>query len=342
MRPMEITMIFVTAVLALLVSGILGKFFVPFLRKVKYGQTIKEIGPSWHMSKQGTPTMGGIMFIIGMIVSLIVTYSVYFFTGQGSVIFPDANYCAKIAGGLVMALLFGAIGFVDDYIKIVKKQNLGLKAKQKLVMQFAVAAFYLFCLYKTGSTSRTVIPFIGEVNLGIFYWIIAAIVIVGVVNAVNLTDGIDGLNGSVTFFASLIMYIIASHLGYLGLGFYAIALSGACLGFLIWNFYPAKVFMGDTGSLFLGGAICALLFGCNMPILVLLVGIIYLAEMFSVVLQVGYFKLTKGKRLFKMSPIHHHFEMSGWKETKIVIVFSLVTFISGLLAYLCVVFGVGK
>ena len=339
MRPMEITMIFVSAIVALLVSALLGNFFVPFLRKVKYGQTIKEIGPSWHMSKQGTPTMGGVIFIIGMTVALIVTYGVYFFTGQGSVIFPDANYCAKIAGGFVMALLFGAIGFIDDYIKIVKKQNLGLKAKQKLVMQFAVAGFYLFCLYKTGSASKTVIPFIGEIDLGICYWILAAIVIVGIVNAVNLTDGIDGLNGSVTFFASLFMYVIATHLGYLGLGFYAIALSGACLGFLVWNFYPAKVFMGDTGSLFLGGAICALLFGCNMPILVLLIGIIYLAEMFSVVLQVGYFKLTKGKRLFKMSPLHHHFEMCGWSEMKLCIVFSVVTIIFGVLTSLAVVYG---
>lgn len=339
MRMTEILMTFLTAIIALGVTAVIGIFLVPFLHKIKYGQTIKEIGPAWHKNKQGTPTMGGIMFIIGMIVALIVTYTFYFATGQGSVIFPDANFCAKIAGGFVMALLFGAIGFIDDYIKVVKKQNLGLKAKQKLVLQFIVAALYLFYIHLTGGKSITYIPFVGDVNLGFMYWILAAIVIVGIVNAVNLTDGIDGLNGSVTFFVGLIMLLINSHLQIIGMQFFSAALSGACLGYLVWNFYPAKVFMGDTGSLFLGGAVCALLFGCDMPILVILVGFIYLFEMFSVMLQVMYFKLTHGKRIFKMTPVHHHFEMSGWKETKIVTVFSAITFLGGIIAYLLVIFG---
>ncbi len=340
MKFMEIIMVFVSAISALAVSAISGRFLVPFLRKVKCGQTIKDIGPAWHKGKQGTPTMGGIMIVIGMLVSLVITACVYFAAGEGSLLFPNAEYCARIGGGIVMALLFGAIGFIDDYIKVVKKQNLGLKARQKLVLQFAVAALYLFSLKMAGATSETYIPFVGPVNLGIFYWIIAAVAIVGIVNAVNLTDGIDGLNGSVTFFAGLIMFLICSQLRLMGLEYFATALSGACLGYLVWNFYPAKVFMGDTGSLFLGGAVCALLFGCNLPILVLLVGIIYLAEMLSVVLQVVYFKLTHGKRLFLMSPIHHHFEKKGWKETKIVTVFSAVQFIFGIAAYIIVIFGV--
>ena len=340
MIPMEIIMTFVAALSALFAAAVSGRFLVPFLQRIKCGQTIKDIGPAWHKNKQGTPTMGGIMIILGMLISLVITFCVYFANGQSGLIFPDANYCARIVGGFVMALLFGAIGFIDDYIKVVKKQNLGLKARQKLVLQFAVAALYLVSIRATGGTSETYIPFVGAVNFGLFYWIIAALAIVGIVNAVNLTDGIDGLNGSVTFFSGLAMFLISSQLRIIGLEFFSAALSGACLGYLVWNFYPAKVFMGDTGSLFLGGAVCALLFGSNLPILVLLVGIIYLVEMLSVILQVIYFKLTHGKRLFLMSPIHHHFEKKGWKETKIVAVFGIVQFVFGIVAYILVLFGV--
>ena len=191
-----------------------------------------------------------------------------------------------------------------------------------------------------GYGTATVIPFVGTVDLGFFYYIIAAVVIVGVVNAVNLTDGIDGLDGSITFFVAVSFMLIASKMYSLGITAASAAVAGACLGFLVWNFHPAKVFMGDTGSLFLGGIVCALAFAVNMPILLLPLGIVYLCEMFSVMLQVSYFKLTHGKRLFKMSPIHHHFEMCGWSEVKIVGVFSTVTALFGAVAFLLVLFGV--
>ena len=222
---------------------------------------------------------------------------------------------------------------------MVKKRNLGLTAGQKLLFQFLIAALYLLSLYLAGEKSALWIPFAGEVNLGVFYWILMAFAIVGLVNAVNLTDGIDGLCGTVTFFAAAILMITASFLMANGAGIFAVCVAGGCMGFLIWNFNPAKVFMGDTGSLFLGGCVCALGFAIGKPILLILYGIWYLVEMFSVVLQVLYFKATHGKRLFKMSPIHHHFEMCGWSEIKICIVFSAITILGGAGAYLLAIFG---
>ena len=197
----------------------------------------------------------------------------------------------------------------------------------------------MFTLSLTGVTSETLIPFVGPVDLGWLYWILSAVLIVGVVNAVNLSDGIDGLVGSMTFFAALAFMLIASTLVSQGIGIMSAALAGGCLGFLIWNFHPAKVFMGDTGSLYLGGFLCALAFGMNMPIILIPIALVYLLEMLSVVLQVVYFKATKGKRLFKMSPIHHHFEMCGWSEVKIVVVFSLATALCGVLALALVMTG---
>ena len=324
------------------ITMILGIWIIPLLRKLKYGQTILEIGPSWHKSKDGTPTMGGIMFIIGIILSSVVCVLLFYSTHSISLdLMISKDTTVRIFAGLCMAFLYGVIGFIDDYIKVVKKRNLGLNAKQKLVMQFAVVIGYLAVIkYVGGASSETVIPFIGTVDLGIFYWIISAIVIVGVVNAVNLSDGIDGLDGSITFFAAVIMMTIASFICMTDVSIVAGALAGGCLGFLIWNFHPAKVFMGDTGSLFLGGMVCAITYSMNMPILILLIGIMYLIEMFSVILQVTYFKATKGKRLFKMSPIHHHFEMSGWSEIKITVVFSIITVLSGLCALALVIYGV--
>ena len=224
--------------------------------------------------------------------------------------------------------------------KAVKKRNLGLTATQKLLLQFLVAGVYVAVLAFAGCGTQTIIPFIGEIDLGFFYYIISAVVIVGIVNAVNLTDGVDGLNGSVTFFACVTFMMIASMMRYLGVTAFSAASAGACLGFLVWNFHPAKVFMGDTGSLFLGGLVCGIAFATKMPILLLPIGIIYLAEMFSVILQVSYFKITHGKRIFKMSPIHHHFEMCGWSEVKIVAVFSAVTAFMGAVAFALVFFGV--
>ena len=325
----------------------LGKFLVPFLRKLKYGQTILDIGPKWHKTKQGTPTMGGLIFIISSIVVtgiiLLVFNLIYLNADLSSIEKGVTTYSLntiRVVQGLFMAVGFGTIGFIDDYIKVVKKRNLGLTSLQKLVLQFLVAGGFLFSLYLTGGNSATIIPFVGTVDIGFMYWILSAILIVGVVNAVNLSDGIDGLVGSMTFFCGLIFMLISTLLASFGTSIMAAAIAGSCLGFLMWNFFPAKVFMGDTGSLYLGGYICALAFCINMPIIIIPIGLVYLLEMLSVILQVCYFKITKGKRLFKMSPIHHHFEMCGWSEIKIVSVFSIVTVITGIIALLCVTFGV--
>lgn len=328
------------ALTAFVITGLSGKWLIPFLRKLHFGQTILEDGPKWHKKKQGTPTMGGIMFILGITVAILVFVPVYYFRNRtANTLLEPFTMKARIYGGLVMALAFGAIGFFDDYIKVVKKRNLGLTARQKLVLQFLAAGAYLATLYLSGSGSSTIIPFLGSVDFGLLYWVLALLIIVGVVNAVNFTDGIDGLNASVTFFAGLSFLVISGFLSLNGIGIVAGALAGGCLGFLLWNFNPAKVFMGDTGSLFLGGMVCALAFGLNLPILLLPIGFVYLCEIFSVVLQVSYFKATHGKRLFKMSPIHHHFEMCGWSEVKICLIFSLVTAIGGALALYSVMYG---
>ena len=246
----------------------------------------------------------------------------------------------KVFAGLGMAVAFGAIGFMDDYISILKKRNLGLTEKQKLVLQFAVAAAYFLSLGLAGEPTATTIPFVGQLDLGWFYYILAAIVLVGLVNAVNFTDGIDGLNSTVSFFVFLALSLCAGALSMTGLTALGLAAAAGCVGFLLWNWHPAKVFMGDTGSLFLGGMVGALAFGLDMPILLLPVGLVYWAEILSVVLQVTYFKSTHGKRLFKMSPIHHHFEMCGWSEVKICLVFGLAALIGGAIALVCTLFGV--
>lgn len=319
------------------VTALLGKWMVPFLHRINFGQTIRESGPTWHKKKNGTPTMGGFMFIIGIIAAAAVCEPLYY--GIVGANLTNTLMRTKIAGGLLMACGFGLIGFFDDYIKVVKKRNLGLNVRQKLFLQFLVAGAYLWSLYLARGKSVTLIPFAGQVNLGIWYWIIALFGIVGIVNAVNFTDGIDGLNASVTFFASLSFLVIAGIMRLEPVGILSAATAGGCLGFLIWNFNPAKVFMGDTGSLFLGGIICALGFALNVPILILLIGIVYICEILSVVLQVSYFKATHGKRLFKMSPIHHHFEMCGWSEVKICLVFSAVTVLFGAGSALMVYYG---
>lgn len=333
---------FCAAIVSFIIAAVVGKFLIPYLHKLNFGQTILEDGPSWHKSKQGTPVMGGIMFIVAISFVTIVSTVVYILTGSEFIDTYRANLSGEVVyifAGLGLALTNGLIGFIDDYTKVVKKRNLGLTAKQKLVLQFAVAAAYLAVLAFAGCDTKTLIPFIGYIDLGFFYYIISAIVIVGIVNAVNLTDGVDGLDGSITFFVAVAFMLIASSLYALGVTALSAAVAGGCLGFLIWNFHPAKVFMGDTGSLFLGGVVCAMAFAVDMPILLLPLGIVYLCEMFSVILQVMYFKLTHGKRLFKMSPIHHHFEMSGWSEVKIVVVFSAVTAIFGALSFILVNFG---
>lgn len=324
------------AVIAFAITAALGKWMIPFLHKLKFGQTIREVGPSWHKNKQGTPTMGGLMFILGIVVAMMACLPVFYTLGMEETLLMKA----KVFAGLGMAVAFGAIGFMDDYISILKKRNLGLTERQKLVLQFAVAAAYLVTIRLAGGGTSTIVPFIGEVELGWFYYLLAAVAIVGIVNAVNFTDGIDGLNTTVSFFAFLSLALCAGILSMTGLSALGMASAAACIGFLIWNWHPAKVFMGDTGSLFMGGMVCALAFGMDLPILLLPVGFVYLCEILSVVLQVTYFKVTHGKRLFKMSPIHHHFEMCGWSEVKICVVFGLVALLGGAVAMLCVAFGV--
>ena len=324
------------AVIAFAITAALGKWMIPFLHKLKFGQTIRGVGPSWHKNKQGTPTMGGLMFILGIVVAMMACLPVFYTLGMEETLLMKA----KVFAGLGMAVAFGAIGFMDDYISILKKRNLGLTERQKLVLQFAVAAAYLVTIRLAGGGTSTVFPFIGEVELGWFYYLLAAVAIVGIVNAVNFTDGIDGLNTTVSFFAFLSLALCAGILSMTGLSALGMASAAACIGFLIWNWHPAKVFMGDTGSLFMGGMVCALAFGMDLPILLLPVGFVYLCEILSVVLQVSYFKATHGKRLFKMSPIHHHFEMCGWSEVKICAVFGLVALLGGAVAMLCVAFGV--
>jgi phospho-N-acetylmuramoyl-pentapeptide-transferase len=326
------------AILSFAITAILGKWMIPFLHRINFGQTIREVGPKWHQKKNGTPTMGGFMFIIGIVLAVMLCVPMYYRAANQSSL--DMLMRTKIFGGLFLAVGFGAIGFFDDYIKVIKKRNLGLNVKQKLVLQFVVAGAYLYSLYLAGASSSTLIPFAGSVNFGIWYWIISAVGIVGIVNAVNFTDGIDGLNASVTFFVGISFLVISGILAVSAMSILSASLVGGCLGFLIWNFNPAKVFMGDTGSLFLGGMVCALGFGINMPILILPLGIIYICEILSVVIQVSYFKVSHGKRIFKMSPIHHHFEMCGWSEVKICFVFSLVTIFMGVFSALLVVYGI--
>lgn len=332
---MDIVLYCLAIVIAAVITGLLGYFMVPFLHKIKFGQTIREVGPSWHKNKQGTPTMGGIMFIIGSSVAAVICIAFLWLNGGAE----TQLMLVKVVAGALMAVGFGIVGFLDDYISIKKHRNLGLTEIQKLILQFIIVGAYLLSVALAGGTTETVIPFLGSVDLGFFYYILATVFIVGMVNAVNFTDGIDGLNTSVTLVVALVFSVIAMLLNRVGLSLYAAAIVGAMIGFLFWNANPAKVFMGDTGSLFLGGAVCALAFGVDMPILLILIGIIYIVEILSVVLQVTYFKISHGKRIFKMAPIHHHFEMCGWNENKICFVFSGVTLLAGIIGVLLAVFG---
>ena len=322
------------AAAAALVTALLGLAIIPWLRKLHFGQTILDIGPKWHEKKQGTPTMGGIMFIAGITIAILAGWLTLELSEQGV---ADASAAGSfyLWGGLLMALAFGLIGFLDDYISVVKKQNLGLKAGQKSLAQLLVAVVYLAAQQIFAPTTSFWLPFIGDLDIGIFYYPLMLFIIVGTVNAVNLTDGIDGLDASVTMVAAMGFMVIASIAGFSQMNLLAAALAGGCLGFLVWNFHPAKVFMGDTGSLFLGGMVVALAFGLRRPVLLVFIGIVYVVETLSDIIQIGSVKLT-GKRVFKMAPIHHHFEMSGWSEVKIVAVFSAVTAVGCLIAVLLV------
>ncbi len=328
----------IAILLSFFTTSLLGILILPILKKLKCGQSIKEIGPTWHEYKSGTPTMGGILFIIGIIFAVLVSYFMLQSSEVSTVI--DTQNSIRLWAGILCALGFGLIGLIDDYIKVIKKRNKGLSALQKTVLQFIIAITYFLTMMMSGSITTIVdIPFAGQIDFGWFYYIIGIFGIYGVVNAVNLTDGIDGLAGSVTAVYGIILMVMSSFLHMYTMHILAAALCGGCLGFLIWNFYPAKVFMGDTGSMFLGGLVVALGFGIDQPIFILIVGIVYIVEALSVVIQVISFKLT-GKRVFKMSPIHHHFEMCGWSEVKIVSVFSLFTAVFGIIGILLLVFGI--
>ncbi|MBR4050156.1 MAG: phospho-N-acetylmuramoyl-pentapeptide-transferase [Clostridia bacterium] len=330
------------ALLGFGVTALLGFIMIPWLRRLKFGQTILEIGPAWHKSKQGTPTMGGLIFIAGTLLSLLVVLVSDRIMG-GDIVLGDnlvrSSMYTKLFAGIFMSLTLGLIGFVDDYIKVVKKRNLGLTVRQKTFMQLLAIIAYLGSL-KLAGCSYMYIPFYGVTgDLGIFFFLFGICLIYGATNAVNFTDGIDGLCSSVTLTSATAMIVIAFMRNNLGAGLLAACLAGACAGFLVWNWNPAKVFMGDTGSMFLGGMIVALAYAVDCPLILLPVGIIYFIEGLSDVLQIGYFKLTHGKRIFKMAPIHHHFEMSGWGEKKIVLVFSTVNIIGCALGAAIIYYG---
>ncbi len=322
--------ILLAALTAFVISVVVGWFLIPALRALRAGQSIKEIGPNWHKSKEGTPTMGGIMFIAA------VTAVVLVFGWRDM---AEGNWQALFVLGF--SLVCGGIGFIDDYAKIRKHENTGLTAGWKFLLQLAAAIAFLALLRWSGNlTPNLYIPFVNvsrPLPWGV-YLVFAAFVMVGCVNAVNLTDGLDGLAGSVTLAVSAFFAVLSKWWEYGAVGVFAGALAGGLLGFLVYNFHPAKVFMGDTGSLFLGGAVCAMAFALDAPLVLVPVGVIYIAETMSDIIQVGYFKLTHGKRIFRMAPLHHHLELGGWSEVRIVLTFTGITVAFCLLAFVGVMY----
>ena len=327
MKDLIITFVLVTlGVFAF--TAIAERILIPILRARKAGQKILDIGPGWHKSKEGTPTMGGIGFILPI---LLVVF--FFFIKVG--IQGDAPDYIPLALTIAYAVANGAIGFVDDYCKLIKKQNEGLTRIQKTVLQFAITAGYLCVMGYTGNLpSEIIIPLINLPIRGALWYIFAGLMAFVVVNGANFTDGIDGLASSVTYVIGIFLAIFAFFAKDMGLSVVGGAIIGATLGFLLYNFHPAKVFMGDTGSLFLGGLVMGSLFQMQKPLLAFLVCAVYIIELLSSMLQIFYFKITHGKRLFKMAPIHHHFEKCGWSENKVVFVFATVELIFCTLAFI--------
>lgn len=331
-----------TAMLSFVLAGVIGKALIPYLKKIHFGQTILEDGPRWHKNKQGTPIMGGFMFIVSSIVSLIVGYLLYRFCVMVDVTDAETSRRAlRVLACIIFSLLYSAIGFADDYIKAIKKQNLGLTAKQKTLFQVILCAALLAVFYALGDRSTVIDLCFVQIDFGMLYYPVVIVAMYYLSNAVNLTDGVDGLCGTVTLVSMLALTVLASMLDLFELSLYSIAIAGGCMGFLLWNLHPAKCFMGDTGSMYLGGAFVAIGVLTGQHLLLVLIGLVYVLEALSVVLQVSYFKITahqhykktgekgKGKRVFKMSPIHHHFEMSGFSEYKIVVTFSLFGLLMG-------------
>lgn len=310
----------IALLIAFVVSSILCPIGIPYLRKLKFGQNVRDDGPESHLKKSGTPTMGGIMILISLIL--------------GSIFYLKGNF-----DGLVLLLVtigYGMIGFLDDYIKSVKKRSLGLRAMEKIVLQIIVTSLFLFYLINSDPNFSVIyIPFMKDItfDLGFFFIPFYYIVMVGTVNSVNLTDGLDGLASGVTVLVCVFFSFAALAVGS---GAYPIAGAaiGSLLGFLLFNSYPAKVFMGDTGSLALGGFVAAISLLLKMPVFILIVGLVYVIEALSVMIQVGYFKISKGKRIFKMAPFHHHLELSGFSETQVVSIFYILTAIMCLVGYL--------
>ena len=308
------------------VTAIAGQILIPVLRRLKAGQSIREDGPTWHMSKQGTPTMGGLMFILGIAVAVVAAGWQDFQHGLHNhlVVFLFALGC-------------GAIGFIDDFQKLRHHANEGLTAPQKFLLQLAAAIVFTLLLRKDGYLSPDLyIPFFNIEIVGIpwvIYMIFAAFVMVGTVNAVNLTDGIDGLATGVTIPVMIFYVAVSAWYGKSDLVTVSAAMAGGLSAFLIYNFHPAKVFMGDTGSLFLGGAVCGMAFALDLPLVIPIVGLVYVLEVLSDIIQVVYFKKTGGKRFFRMAPLHHHLELGGWSETKLFCVFSGATLILCVLAF---------
>jgi phospho-N-acetylmuramoyl-pentapeptide-transferase len=316
-----------TLLAVFLLTVVLARIIIPILKSHKAGVRILEIGPRWHKSKEGTPIMGGICFILAILIAVTVLIVAAALRGEVLGLLP-------MALTLVLAVGNGLIGFVDDFCKLVKKQNEGLRPWQKLVLQLLIAVLYLVAMVRFGGLRTALyLPYFGiELELGIFYYALAIVIILGFVNSVNLTDGVDGLASSVTLAVGLFFAVAAILAADRGLLLISACIASGTLGFLMYNFHPARVFMGDTGSLFLGGIVVGAAFQLNNPLILLVVGFIYLCEAASVILQVGYFRLTHGKRLFKMAPIHHHFEKCGWGEIQIVFVFTGITLLFAALA----------
>ena len=310
-----------------LVTVLLGRWIIPILKDKKMGQIIREEGPSWHQTKAGTPTMGGICFIMAILLVCAGFTVFYALKSEQSALIP-------LALTLALAVFNGMVGFVDDYCKLIKKQNEGLKAWQKFSLQIVAAILYIVALMATGYLDTSlVIPFISiEIELGFFYYIFALFLITGMVNSVNLTDGVDGLASSVTLVVMGFFAVVAFDVMSESLTLISATLIGGMIGFLVYNLHPAKVFMGDTGSLFLGGIVTGCAFLINNPLIIVIAGGIYVLEAVSDIIQVGVYKMTH-KRVFKMAPIHHHFEKCGWKEGKVVAVFTTVTLLLCIVAW---------
>ncbi len=309
--------ILLSVMLSFAISVVLGPLVIPFLKRLKVGQTERTEGPESHLKKNGTPTMGGILFLVSVVVTSLLFVKDY----------------PRIVPILFLTLGFGLIGFLDDYIKVVLKRSMGLRAWQKFALQIVVTGIFVFYLLRYTDVSLAMrVPFLDGVYLDFGWWNIPILffIVIGTVNGTNFTDGLDGLASSVTVLVATFFTVVAIGTGS-GIEPITCAVVGALLGFLLFNVHPASVFMGDTGSLALGGFVAAAAYMMQMPIFIAIVGFIYLIEVVSVIMQVSYFKLTGGKRIFKMAPIHHHFELCGWSETRVVAVFSIVT------ALLCLV-----